>query len=192
MLVRVSAGLELPDAGTVAISGQSTTAMTSDERGRLRLREVGLVDAGASPQRDTIVVDAIALPVRASRSQSSARACALDALEYVALGECASIRWSELSTSERALALVARAIVRDPCLLIVDDVTADLDHLQMEEVGMLLRRLSREKSVGVLMTTSSMSALAHTDESLVIRSGAVSPLGGTAGELLRFPGCSAQ
>lgn len=189
-LLRVASGLEVPDAGTVTLGSRSTAAMTVAERGRLRLREIGLVDDGAPPSGDVLVAESVALPVRATGSRSRARARALVALEYVDLRDCADNRWRELSTSERALALIARAIVRDPAILLVDDATADLDDLQQDEVAALLRRLAHDRSMAVLMTTSTVSALAHTDEALLLRAGRVSPFGGppSGGELVRFPG----
>jgi putative ABC transport system ATP-binding protein len=189
-LLRVASGLEVPAAGTVAICGKSTAAMTTSERGQLRLREIGLVDADAPPALDRLLVDVVGLPVRASGSRSQTRARAVGALEYVNLRECADNRWRELSTSEQALALIARAIVRDPSILLVDDVSADLDDMQQDEVATLLHRLAQERDMAVLMTTSTMSALAHTDESLVLRAGRVTRFGGpaTGGEVVQFRG----
>jgi ABC-type lipoprotein export system ATPase subunit len=186
LLLHLAAGIELPDQGTVRIDGVATTTMSSTERGALRLAQIGMVDRSEPHSRDERVEDLVALPLRATETKRRARERARDALDHVGLGGYASSRWRDLADSERVLTRIAAAIVRGPKLLLADEPTADLDHLQQEEVITLLRALADESNAAVLMTAGSMTALAKTTDTYVLRHGRLSELGGSAGELLQF------
>ena len=186
LLLRLAAGIELPDQGAVRIDGIATTTMSSAARGALRLARIGMIDRSDPHNRDERVDDLVALPLRATETKRQARRRARNALDLVGLGGCASMRWRDLADSERVLTRIAAAIVRQPRLLLVDEPTEDLDHLQQEEVVKLLRALAAETDAAVLMTAASMTALAKATDAYVIRRGRLSELGGPGGELLQF------
>src|SRR5215217_8861539 len=72
-LLRLAAGLEVPDAGTVRYDGTNLAAMPKAQRDRLRLEEVGLVH-GEGPQSSSFsVLDYVAVPLFNRSTRRDAR-----------------------------------------------------------------------------------------------------------------------
>ncbi|MDW5593467.1 ATP-binding cassette domain-containing protein [Conexibacter stalactiti] len=187
-LLRLAAGLERPSDGSVRIDGRDTSGMSEAERGRLRLTTIGLVDQTEPHNREVALEDLVALPMLSATRRREAHRRALEVLSYVDLGDRAKVRWCELSSSERTLARTARAIVRRPALLLVDEPALDLGALQEERVVQLLRRLVQELGVGVLMASASMSALHPARQLFVLNEGRLTVLNSrTGGTIVPFP-----
>lgn len=170
-LLRIAAGLELPDAGAVRFDGMDLGTLTRGRRGDLRRRSIGLVrnDGPQSPEFD--VADFVMLPLLAQHPRREARARAMEVLRRIGIVECHDVKWRNLSDTERALASLAHGLGRRPRLLLADDPTAGLDGLQQAEVVGLLGAAAAESGTAVLMTTSSTSALAGTHEALTLADG---------------------
>jgi putative ABC transport system ATP-binding protein len=140
-LLRVAAGIEAPDVGSVRLHGLDLAHMTGARRARL-LRDVGYAPrewrvAGGKP-----VVDHVALPLLAvGRPLSMAIAKAHEAIERVGAAGCAEAAVHELGPGELARVALARALVRGPRLLLVDEPGASADAEEREEILRLLRSL---------------------------------------------------
>lgn len=170
-LLRIAAGLELPDSGVVRFAGADLCALPSARRGELRLREIGLLRGEGPQSAEFGVADFVSLPLLATMSRRRARGRALDILRRIGIVECHDVKWRNLSDTERALAGLAHALVREPKLLLADDPTLGLDTLQQGEVVGLLRAAAVETGVAVLMMASTMSALAGTDAAYTLGDG---------------------
>jgi ABC-type multidrug transport system ATPase subunit len=117
------------------------------------------------------MLDYVALPLLVGHGQRRARSRAYDVLARVGMSECASQRWDSLSDGERALVGIAHGIVRRPLLLLVDDPTANLGVREREDVNELLRSLTGDEGLAVLMTAPGMPAAMGTDEITVLSGG---------------------
>jgi len=84
-------------------------------------------------------------------------------LKRLGVTDCANERWECLTDGERTLVALARALVREPRLLVADDPTANLNVLQREEVTALLRRAADEEGLGILITVPDMPEAAYAD-----------------------------
>ena len=85
-----------------------------------------------------------------SRAQSRVRADAL--LDRVGLTERAHHRPAQLSGGQQQRVAIARALVQDPPLVVADEPTAHLDHIQVEGVLKLLRELAAPGRIVVVAT----------------------------------------
>ena len=187
-LLRIAAGLEAPDAGTVRFDGTDLATLSDKARGDLRLNEIGLV-AGEPPNREEITVgDYLALPLFNRVTRAEAHARARNMLRRVGIAECRDAKWRHLSDWERGLVSLAHGLVREPRLLLVDDVTGRLDPLQADEVLTLLRTAAGD-GLAVLMTSSAMSALPGTHETFTLNDGGLTSLHDAAlgADVLEFP-----
>jgi lipoprotein-releasing system ATP-binding protein len=169
-LLKIAAGLEAPDTGAVRFAGQDLVGMSESAHARLMREQIGWVRR-AGPRSDLSMLDYVALPLLVEHGQRRARSRAYDALARVGMSECAGQRWDSLSDGERALTGIAHGIVRRPRLLLVDDPTANLGVREREDVNELLRSLTGEEGLAVLMTAPGMPAVMGTDEIKVLSAG---------------------
>lgn len=150
-LARVAAGLVPADSGRVVFRGRDLAACSSGELARLQRQEIGWFQAGG-PECDHLPTDVyVALGLYRDTSSKWARNRAATALARVGASECTHLRWGELTGGERVLAAIAKALVHEPRLLVLDDPTRGLGTNDRDRVVELLRSAAVESGVGVLM-----------------------------------------
>lgn len=169
-LLRIAAGVERPDRGSVRYAGQEIGALSDRHRARLLSSQVALVER-AAPQLDVPVLTGVALPLLDRLGRREAYAQAERALADVGAGECAGQHWAELADSERALVALAQGIAREPRLLLVDDLTASLGLEEHAELAGLLGALAHERQVAVLRCASDSGARAGSDRVATLSGG---------------------
>jgi predicted ABC-type transport system involved in lysophospholipase L1 biosynthesis ATPase subunit len=175
-LLRVAAGMERPDRGSVMFAGEDMWRLPDRRRSRLLRGQISLVERSA-PQLDVPALTGIALPLLDEHGRRGAYARAKQALVYVGASECARQYWSELADWERALVALAYGIAREPRLLLIDDLAATLGIGETEEIAGLLGALAQEQGTAALICAG--------DSRLACRSDRLASLGG--GELLITP-----
>jgi putative ABC transport system ATP-binding protein len=84
------------------------------------------------------------------RKEASGRADAL--LERVALSERVTHRPGQMSGGQQQRVAIARALVHDPPLVVADEPTAHLDHIQVEDILVLLRELAAPDRMVIVST----------------------------------------
>lgn len=191
-LLRLAAGLDVPDEGVVRLDGADLATLSQKALGELRLRTVGLVSTAGPRTTELPILHYVALPLMRTHGRGGALGRARSMLGWVGAGSCADARWEHLSDSEKALVSVAHGLVREPRLLLVDDVTARLDALQQAEVLALVQRAAAEQDVAVLVTCSALSAAVGAHETFTLSQGRLKAVSEPAslGQLVRFPGRS--
>jgi predicted ABC-type transport system involved in lysophospholipase L1 biosynthesis ATPase subunit len=189
-LLRVAAGMERPDRGSVTLAGEDVWRLSDRRRSRLLSSEIGLVDR-AAPHLDVPVLTGVALPLLDRHGRRGAYTRAKSALSYVGASECVRQHWGELADSERALVALARGIVREPKLLLVDDLAATLGIDEHADVAELLSALALERGISVLVCASDSGPTPNSDRVASLGGGELlvspaTPVGGT--NVLNFPG----
>ncbi len=187
-LLRVAAGIEAPNAGAVCFDGHVLTRMGAGERARL-LRRHGIAHVCGDwrPQLSQPVVDSVAMPLLGDRaSLREARPLARRALEKVGAGECADVWTGRLSQGERIRVALARAIIREPRLLLVDEPAVSPSPLECGEIYALLRSLANDSKLAVLVASEDLEALAGASRSMSISNGELRSMD-PAGVVLAFP-----
>lgn len=156
-LLRMIAGLDRPDAGIIA---------TDPEGGRFQ-RAFVFQDAHLLPWRT--VLDNAALPLELMGVERDARqAKAREALEKVGLAEAIGRYPAQLSGGMRMRVSLARALVTEPQLLLLDEPFAALDEITRFHLDVQLRELWRERRMTVVFVTHSISEAAFLADRAVV------------------------
>ncbi|HEX7173102.1 MAG TPA: ABC transporter ATP-binding protein [Candidatus Limnocylindria bacterium] len=159
-LLRTVAGLLAPTAGTVRIGGSPPQA--GDGRVSLGFQQPRLV-----PWRSTL--ENVALPLEIAGVPAADRhARATDALERVGLTGAAALRPRELSGGMAQRAALARALIGEPGVLLLDEPFSALDALTRETFDRELQRLWQERRRTVLLVTHSVSEAISLADRVVV------------------------
>ena len=159
--LRVIAGLLAPDRGTVGLDGGGAPH-PGDGRVGLVFQQPRLV-----PWLNTI--DNVALPLalgRVAPGERQRRAGA--ALRRVGLGAAAKVRPRELSGGMAQRAALARALVSDPPLLLLDEPFSALDALTREAFDSELQALWMDRPLTVLLVTHAVSEAVRLADRIIV------------------------
>jgi ABC-type multidrug transport system ATPase subunit len=154
-LLRVAAGIETPDSGTVRFEGRDLRARPGATLGEgIGYSHRAFAAREGSPLLDQLTSGLIArgVPLAAAARRAS------ESLERVEIGACARCRPEDLDGGESVRAAIARALTHNPRLLIIDEPTIDVDVLARDGVLVLLHSLAQE-GVAVLATTGESPSL---------------------------------
>jgi putative ABC transport system ATP-binding protein len=162
-LLRIAAGVEAPDRGAVRF------------RGRDLVKE-GLIAGGIAYCRpallergsifDGLLQSQLALGVR----PSDARGGAWAALERAGVRECADQAPRELDNAEAVRASIARGLVQQPALLLIDDPITGVELHKRDGILELLRSL-REEGAAILTCVDNGTGLVGADRALSLSYG---------------------
>ena len=158
-LLYVLGALEPPSGGEVALDGVNPFALGERELAAFRNRRVGFVfqDHFLLPQ--CTVLENVLAPTLVDSSGGSGRARAEWLLAQVGLTDRRDHRPAALSGGERQRAAIARALIRQPRLVLCDEPTGNLDRQSADAVAALLLDLqTREQTILVVVTHSAALA----------------------------------
>jgi iron(III) transport system ATP-binding protein len=181
--LRCIAGLERPDAGEIVVAGrllfssQARVAVPASERG------LGMVFQSYAIWPHMTVFDTAAFPLivqprrrRPSRREISARV--ERALAVVKLDRLAGRQASDLSGGEQQRLALARALILEPALILMDEPLSNLDAQLREDMRFELKRLQHELGITtVYVTHDQAEALALSNVVAVMRQGRVEQVG---------------
>ncbi|NUR74374.1 MAG: sulfate ABC transporter ATP-binding protein [Hamadaea sp.] len=172
-LLRVIAGLEVPDAGNVLISGVDATRLSPQRR------NVGFVFQHYAAFKHLSVRRNVAfgLEIR-KRPKAEIRARVDELLQLVHLEQFADRYPAQLSGGQRQRMALARALAVEPQVLLLDEPFGALDAQVRKELRTWLRRLHDEVHVTtVFVTHDQEEAMDVADEIVVLADGEVKQAG---------------
>jgi sulfate transport system ATP-binding protein len=172
-LLRIIAGLERADTGSVSIEGVDATRMSPQKR------NVGFVFQHYAVFKHMTVAKNVAfgLEIR-RRSKAEVRARVEELLELVHLSQFADRLPSQLSGGQRQRMALARALAVQPKVLLLDEPFGALDAKVRKELREWLRRLHDEVPVTtVFVTHDQEEAMEVADEIVVINDGRIEQVG---------------
>jgi molybdate transport system ATP-binding protein len=187
-VLRVLAGLLEPDGGRVSVGGEVWDDVDTGTRLPAHRRALGMVFQDALLFPHLSVADNVAFGLRTRGiPRPAARATADRWLARVGLEELGNRRPAELSGGQAQRAALARALVGEPRLLLLDEPLSALDARTRLTVRAELRRhLADFAGSTVLVTHDPVDALALADRVVVVEDGRVVQ-SGTPAEVNRAP-----
>jgi len=154
-LLYIIGALEPPTTGTVKVNGADPFTLDPAALAAFRNREVGFVFQDHCLLPQCTVLENVLVPTFVGRPDPDAPARAAALVDQVGLSHRLHHRPAELSGGEKQRAAIARALVRQPRLLLCDEPTGNLDAATADLVADLLLRLHREQQTMLLVVTHS-------------------------------------
>jgi lipoprotein-releasing system ATP-binding protein len=158
-LLYILGALEPPSSGTITLDGRDPFALGEREQAAFRNRHIGFVfqDHSLLPQcsvlENVLAPTLVAPPDARAPREDALRAQAL--LEQVGLADRLDHRPAELSGGEKQRAALARALIRNPLLLLCDEPTGNLDRVSADTVAELLLELHASRRTILVVVTHS-------------------------------------
>ena len=152
-LMNILGCLDAPTSGSYRLHGRDVSTLSPAELARVRGEEIGFVFQGFQLLPRLTAVENVALPLLLCGmppARRLERASLL--LRQVGLGDRLHHRPSQLSGGQQQRVAVARALARDPAVLLADEPTGNLDAAATGEVLALLEALNRQGRTVVLIT----------------------------------------
>ena len=172
-LLHLLGGLDVPDAGTVAVAGHELGTMSEDERAVFRRRYVGIVFQCFNLVPTLSVEENVALPLRLDgRPRGRVQARVAESLAEVGMVGHRTRPVPQLSGGEQQRVALARALAVEPRVILADEPTGSLDSRTAGEMLALLRAAA-ERGRTIVMVTHDRDAAAHADRIVHVVDGTI-------------------
>jgi len=166
-LLRVAAGIEAPDEGRVRFAGCDLRTIDHSVRRQLVMCNTRFLRAHGAD-----VTSHVMFPLMAVRVPSDdAGLRAHRALERVGADHLAFESPESLVPAEQIRVALARAIVREPRMMIVDEPTSGVDVLERDPLLSLIQSLAHERGMAVLLSASETGSVTGADRLLRLSEG---------------------
>lgn len=166
-LLRIAAGIQAPDAGTVCFEGRDLAGHGEDALGAgIGYCQKTLTPGGSQSVLDLLMLSLLARGVSAQQARSRAR----EALERAGVAAAATAAISALDSAETVRVALARVLALAPRVLVIDDPIGGVDLLERDGILALLRRIA-DDGAAVLASTGESTGLSGADRTLTLSEG---------------------
>jgi lipoprotein-releasing system ATP-binding protein len=166
--------LDTPSDGEIWLKGQNISKASSEERARLRNKELGFIFQYHHLLPEFDAVENVMMPLLiAGVDKKEARRQAIAHLEEVGLGDRLNNKPTQLSGGQNQRVAVARALAGHPSIVIGDEPTGNLDTKSSDMIYELLRKLNRQMNQTFILVTHDMDMAEKTDRILRLVDGRI-------------------
>ena len=171
-LLNLIAGLDKPTRGTVQVAGAAVSQMSAGQLATWRSRNIGFVFQSFNLLPVLTAYQNVELPLLLTNLSGKDRAERVRlALDVVGLGDRADHYPRQLSGGQEQRTAIARAIVADPTVMLLDEPTGQLDAKSSQEVLGLLQRLNNEFGKTIIIVTHDAHAAERAKSTLHLEKG---------------------
>jgi ABC-type lipoprotein export system ATPase subunit len=172
-LMAMIGGLSRPTHGIILFGDTDIWTLPDDDLAEFRNHQIGFVFQFPSLLPSLRTIDNVALPALLARRQDSATTykMAAELLDQLGLAEHIDAYPTELSAGEQRRAVIARAMINNPSLLLADEPTSDLDEPTESEIMEQFRALNRDRGMTLIMVTHNLRLAEQADRVLHIANG---------------------
>ncbi|BCX04957.1 MAG: ABC transporter ATP-binding protein [Candidatus Roseilinea sp.] len=171
-LINCIGGLDKPTRGKVYLFGQPINDYDEAQMTELRRHKIGFVFQSFSLVPTFTAFENVDLSLRLAGAPAKERARrAQECLDLVGIGKWAKHMPFELSGGQQQRVAIARALANSPKLILADEPTGELDSHTARQVLGLLRDLSHQQNVTVIMATHDPLSLEYADQVFELKDG---------------------
>jgi len=171
-LLNLIAGLDKPTRGSVRVGGAAVSEMSASQLAAWRSRNIGFVFQSFNLLPVLTAYQNVELPLLLTRLSGKERNERVKiALDVVGLADRADHYPRQLSGGQEQRTAIARDIVADPTVILLDEPTGQLDGKSSQEVLTLLQRLNREFNKTIVIVTHDAHAAERAKKTLHLEKG---------------------
>ncbi len=164
--------LYVPSSGTYILDNEAVGQLGDDRLAEIRNRKIGFVFQTYNLLPRLTARANVELPLLYGNGQDRRRR-SLNALERVGLGDRVHHRPTELSGGQQQRVGIARALAKDPSILLADEPTGNLDSQSSVEIIAILQQLNRDEGITVVIVTHEPDIAAYATRVVSMLDGAI-------------------
>lgn len=170
--------LDAPTSGNYQLSGKSVLGMREGKRARLRGSEFGFVFQQFNLFGARTVLENVEVPLLYANGRKFWKRASLSAamLDRVGLGDRLESYPTEMSGGEQQRIAIARALVREPRVILADEPTGALDPETGQSVMSLLEEVARERNAALIVITHDLNVAMRATKVLSLSEGVLHPV----------------
>ncbi|MBR4182119.1 MAG: ABC transporter ATP-binding protein, partial [Candidatus Methanomethylophilaceae archaeon] len=166
-----------PTSGTVLIDGKDVSEIKLKELAK----QIGYVPYSANDSFPLSVIDTVMIgrhPHSKWGTLDKDLDIVYDTLRMLGISHLAMRPFNELSAGQHQKVMLARGLVQEPEILLLDEPTSNLDVRHQLDVTKMLKRLSREKNILIVMISHDINIAAkYSDKIILMHKGSVFDMG---------------
>lgn len=170
-LLNLVSGIDLPDAGTISVSGVDLTGADDLQRTLFRRRHVGYVYQDFNLIPNLTVRDNMALPLELNNRSGEVEQATRSLAKELGIEDKLDRMPEQLSGGEQQRVAIGRALIHNPSLLLADEPTGSLDRDTGLAVLQVMNRLVRSFGTTLVMVTHSPEMVGEVDQLWTMRDG---------------------
>ena len=171
-LLNIVGCLDNPTSGTVTLDSIDLTSVPRRELPGIRAQKIGFIFQTFNLMPTLSVLENVELPMeRGTVPRKSRRERGIALLEQVGLTKRISHRPNQLSSGEQQRVAIARALANNPAMILGDEPTGNLDSKTGLSIIKILRTLSADSGVTIMMVTHDRAIASLGDRMLFLRDG---------------------
>lgn len=167
--------LRSPDSGRIELLGENLSAATESRLVALRRKHIGFVFQAFRLFPALNALENVMMPLRISGGAS--RTAAMELLASVGMTGKDHLYPAQMSGGERQRVAVARALIKNPAIILADEPTASLDSVAGGQVAGLLQSASKQRGCSTIIATHDARLLPIADRTLNMSDGKIQERG---------------
>ena len=171
-LMNIMGCLDVPTSGKYLLGNEDVSQMNDNRLAKIRNAQIGFIFQTYNLLPRLTALSNVELPLLYGDSRDSKARC-VQSLERVGLGERVNHKPSELSGGEQQRVGIARAIVKQPALILADEPTGNLDSHSSNEIVAILQDLNKVDNLTVVIVTHDLEVANCTDRIISMRDGRI-------------------
>jgi ABC-type lipoprotein export system ATPase subunit len=162
-----------PTAGKLIVDGVETGALGDKDLARMRGTKIGFVFQEYNLLPSLNVLENVMLPLRYVNDGKDGRKRAEDLLERVGLSDRLRHRATELSGGQQQRVAIARSMVNQPSLILLDEPTGAVDTETAQQLVALLKSLNEQDKVTIVVVTHDLDVANEAKRQVRLKDGKV-------------------